>query len=100
MHAKSIDFRKKVFISRIRTRDLNASRLLYPLSYMAVVFDGMLLEFSTLQFSSCILCTACCSPCSSIYSRLMNTNFTCGILENYETMQELYTQSIIIYIIM
>ena len=33
----------------IQTRDLlNASQLLYPLSHMAVVFDGMLLEFSPL----------------------------------------------------
>ena len=50
MYAKSIDFRKKnLFTSGIRTRDLlNASQLLYPLSHTAVVFDGMLLEFSPL----------------------------------------------------
>ena len=50
MHAKSIDFREKnLFTSWIRTHDLlNASQLLYPLSHMAVVFDGMLLEFSPL----------------------------------------------------
>ena len=49
MHAKRIDFQKKVLTSWIQTFDLlNASQLLYPLSYMAVVFDGMLLEFSPL----------------------------------------------------
>jgi len=38
-----------MFTSWIRTHDLlNASQLLYPLSHMAVVFDGMLLEFSQL----------------------------------------------------
>ena len=38
-----------MFTSWIRTCDLlNASQLLYPLSYMAVVFDGILLEFSPL----------------------------------------------------
>ena len=38
-----------MFTSWIRTRDLlNASQLLYPLSHMAVVFDGMLIEFSPL----------------------------------------------------
>ena len=41
--------RKKVFTSWIQTRDLlNTSQLLYPLSYVAVVFDGMLLNFSLL----------------------------------------------------
>ena len=41
--------KKNLFTSGIRTRDLlNASQLLYPLSHMAVVFDGMLLEFSPL----------------------------------------------------
>ena len=41
--------KKNLFTSRIRTRDfLNASQLLYPLSHTAVVFDGMLLEFSPL----------------------------------------------------
>ena len=40
-------FFKKIFW--IRTRDLLfASQLLYPLSHTAVVFDGMLLEFSPL----------------------------------------------------
>ena len=51
MYAKSIDFQKKknLFTSGIRTRDLlNTSQLPYPLSHMAVVFDGMLLEFSPL----------------------------------------------------
>ena len=38
-----------VFTNWIRTRNLlNASQLLYLLSYMAVVFDGMLLKFSPL----------------------------------------------------
>ena len=46
---KVLIFKKKVFTSWIRTCDLlNANQLLYPLSYMAVVFDGMLLEFSPL----------------------------------------------------
>ena len=41
--------KKNLFTSGIRTRDLlNASQLFYPLSHMAVVFDGMLLEFSPL----------------------------------------------------
>jgi len=41
--------KKKLFTTWIRTHDLlNASQLLYPLSHMAVVFDGMLLEFSPL----------------------------------------------------
>ena len=50
MYAKSIDFKKKnLLTSGIPTRDLlNASQLLYPLRHMAVVFDGMLLEFSPL----------------------------------------------------
>ena len=53
MYAKSIDFRKKVFTSWIRTHDLlDASQLLYPLSYMAVVFDGMLFEFFSTFLSS------------------------------------------------
>jgi len=43
---KVLIFGKKVFTSWIRT--LNANQLLYPLSYMAVVFNGMLLEFSPL----------------------------------------------------
>ena len=38
--------KKNLFTSGIRTRYLlNASQLLYPLSHMAVVFDGMLLKF-------------------------------------------------------
>ena len=42
-------FGGKVFTRWIQTRDLvNASQLLYPLSYMAIVFDGMLLKFSAL----------------------------------------------------
>jgi len=46
---KVLVFKEKVFTSWIRTHDLlNASRLLYTLSYMALVFDGMLLEFSPL----------------------------------------------------
>ena len=46
---KVLIFEKKLFTSGIQTRDLlNASQLLYPLSHMAVVFDGMLLEFSPL----------------------------------------------------
>ena len=47
---KVLTFEKNnLFTSWIRTRDLlNASQLLYPLSYTAVVFSGMLLEFSPL----------------------------------------------------
>ena len=46
---KVLIFGKKVFTSWIQTYDLlNAGQLLYPLSYMAVVFNGMLLEFSPL----------------------------------------------------
>ena len=47
---KSIDIQKKIlFTSWIRTHDLlNASQLHYRLSHMAVVFNGMLLEFSPL----------------------------------------------------
>ena len=46
---KVLIFKKNLFTSRIRARDLlNASQLLYPLSHTAVVFDGMLLEFSPL----------------------------------------------------
>ena len=50
VYAKSNDFRKKnLFTSWIRAHDLlNASQLLYPLNHMAVVFDGILLEFSPL----------------------------------------------------
>ena len=50
MFAKSIDIQKKnLFTTWIQARDLlNASQLLYPLSYMAVVLDRMLLEFSPL----------------------------------------------------
>jgi len=51
MYAKSIDFgKKKNLFSWIQTRNLlNASWLLYPLSYMAVVFNGMLLKFFPLH---------------------------------------------------
>ena len=46
---KVLIFEKNLFTSGIRTRDLlNASQLLYPLSHMAVVFNGMLLKFSPL----------------------------------------------------
>ena len=50
VYAKVLIFEEKnLFTSWIRTRDLLfASQLLYPLSHMAVVFDGMLLEFSPL----------------------------------------------------
>ena len=49
MHKVLIFGKKGLFISWNRTRNLlNASRLHYPLSYMTVVFDGMLLEFSPL----------------------------------------------------
>ena len=64
MHTISIDFRgKKMFTSWIQTRNLlNASQLLYPLSNMAVVFDGMLLDLSLpLRFqpaAECKLITA------------------------------------------
>ena len=44
MYAKSIDFQKKKWTCDL----LNASQLLYPLRYMAVVIDGILLEFSPL----------------------------------------------------
>ena len=40
--------KKKLFTRWIRTRNLlNASQLLYPLSHIAVGFNGMLLGFST-----------------------------------------------------
>ena len=46
---KIFEQKKNLFTSWIRTHDLlNASRLLYPLSHMAVDFDGILLEFSPL----------------------------------------------------
>ena len=51
MFAKVLIFKKKkkLITTWIRTRDLlNASQLHYRLSHMAVVFDGMLLEFSPL----------------------------------------------------
>ena len=49
MFAKILIFKKNLFTTWIRTRDLlNASQLHYRLSHMAVVFDGMLLEFSPL----------------------------------------------------
>jgi len=41
--------KKNLFTSWIRTRDLNASQLFYSLSHMAVVFNGILLEFSPLR---------------------------------------------------
>ena len=52
-----------MFTSWIQTRDLlNASQLLYPLSYMAAVVDGMLLEFLPLYHlqpaAECKLATA------------------------------------------
>ena len=47
---KVLIFGKKMFTNWIQTRNLlNASQLLYPLSYMAAVFDGMLLEFLPLH---------------------------------------------------
>ena len=48
VYAKVLIFEKNLFTSWILTHDLNASQLLFPLSHMAVVFDGMLLEFSPL----------------------------------------------------
>ena len=50
MFAKVLILKKKsLFTIWIRTRDLlNASQLHYRLSHMAVVFVGMLLEFSPL----------------------------------------------------
>ena len=47
---KSIDIQKKsLFTTWIQTRDLlNASQLHYRMSHMAVVFVGVLLEFSPL----------------------------------------------------
>ena len=67
MYAQSIDFREKVFTSWNRTHDLlNASQQLYPLSYMTVVFDGMVLEVSPLlrlqPAAECKLITAL--PCN------------------------------------
>jgi len=51
---KVLVFEEKVFTSWIQTCGLlNASQLLYPSSYMAVVFNGMLLKFfSTSSFSA------------------------------------------------
>ena len=47
-HACKI-LKKNLFTSWIGTNNLlNANQLLYPLSHMAVVFNGMLLEFSPL----------------------------------------------------
>jgi len=47
--AKGIDIQKNLFTTWIQTHNLlNASQLHYPLSYMAVVFNGMLLKFSPL----------------------------------------------------
>jgi len=49
VHAKKFDFQKKSVHHLDSTCDLlNASQLLYPLSHVAVVFDGMLLKFSPL----------------------------------------------------
>ena len=49
MVCKSIDIQKKKNQFTTWIRDLmNASQLHYQLSHMAVVFDGMLLEFSPL----------------------------------------------------
>ena len=50
MFAKRIDIqKKKLFTTWIRTCDLlTASQLHYRLSHMAVVFNGMLLEFAPL----------------------------------------------------
>ena len=49
MFAKVLIFKKKLFTTWIWTCDnLNANQLLYRLSHMAAVFDGMLLEFSPL----------------------------------------------------
>ena len=46
MYPKSINFNNSLFTSWNQTRTLlNASKFYYPLSNMAVVFDGMLLEF-------------------------------------------------------
>ena len=46
---KVLIFEKNLFTSWIWIWDLlNASQLLYPLSHMAVVFNGMLLKFSPL----------------------------------------------------
>ena len=51
--------KKKMFASWIQIRDLlNAGQLLYPLSNMAAVFDGMLLAFSPLL---CLQPTAECN---------------------------------------
>ena len=47
MH-KVLIFEKRVFATWIRTCDLQNASQLYPLSYMAVVFNGMLLNFSLL----------------------------------------------------
>jgi len=63
---KVLIFKKKVFTSWIQTRDLlNAIQLFYPLSYMAVVFDGMLLDFSLLHLQPAAECK-------------LITAFTCG----------------------
>ena len=50
MHAISIDFQRKKVFHQLNSnpQPLDASQLLYPLSYMGVVFDRMLLDFSLL----------------------------------------------------
>jgi len=61
VYAKCIDFRKMRSVHQLDS-NLNASQLLYPLSHMAVVFNGMLLEFSPLlrlqPVAECNLITA------------------------------------------
>ena len=47
VYAKVLIFEKKNLFTSCRDL-LFASQLLYPLSHMAVVFDGMFLEFSPL----------------------------------------------------
>ena len=63
VHTKVLIFGKKVFTRWIWTCNLlNASQLLYPLSYMAAVFDRMLLKFFLLHrlqpTAECKLATA------------------------------------------
>ena len=64
---KVLSFEKNLFTSWIQACNLlNASQLLYPLSHMAVVFNGMLLEFSPLL------------RLQPAAERNMITEFTCG----------------------
>ena len=50
MFAKVLIFKKNLFTTWIQIRDLlNASQLHCRLSHMALVFNGMLLEFSPLR---------------------------------------------------